>query len=164
MKHFKKIGLSVGAVFWAVCVNAQQLDPHFVYEQNCAACHTPHAGEFVAEKLAITNIGLVGKISGRLVRDFLEAGHGKLSDEEIDVLIEQFEFIHDSGALFRNKCVICHDNAAKFARIKLILRDDVLTGRYSNRDVAEFLLNHGRLDESEAQKMVEVLTRQLLVK
>ena len=124
----------------------------------------PHAGDFVSEKLIVTENGLVGKSSGRPVIDYLEAGHGKLSDKEIDVLIEQFEFIQGTGRLFKEKCIICHDNAVKFARLKLILRDDILTGRYTDRDVAEFLLNHGRLDASEAKKMVEVLTRQLQVR
>ncbi|GGH23909.1 hypothetical protein [Cribrihabitans marinus] len=163
MTRFKSIGLSVGVVFWAVSATAQQVDPHVVYEQKCAACHTPHAGEFVADSLVATNGGLAGKSSGRLVRDSLKAGHGRLSDTEIDVLIEQFEFINESGGLFKEKCIICHDNAAKFARLNLILRDNVLTGRYSGKDVAEFLLTHGRLDASEAQRMVEVLTRQLLI-
>ena len=164
MKRVVNTGLAICTVFWAACVNAQQIDPHYIYEQKCAACHAPHAGEFVAEKMVSTNDGLTGKGSGQLIRDFLEAGHGKLTGEEIEVLIEQFEFIHGSGALFRDKCIICHDNAAKFSRLKLILRDDILTGRYTDRDVAEFLLNHGRLDTSEAQFMVELLTRQLLIK
>ena len=111
-----------------------------------------------------TDDGLAGNGSGRLIRDFLEAGHGKVADDEIEVLIKQFEFIHESGALFKDKCTICHDNAAKFARLKLVLRDDIPTGRYTDRDVAEFLLHHGRLDASEAQFMVQVLTRQLLVR
>lgn len=163
MKKLVHIGLVISAVVWAVSLNAQQTDPHLIYEENCAGCHVPHAGDFVTEKLIATDNGLVGKASGRPVIDYLKAGHGKLSDQKIDVLIEQFEFIQESGRLFKDKCIICHDNAAKFARLKLILRDGILTGRYSDRDVAEFLLQHGRLNASEAQKMVEVLTRQLQV-
>ena len=161
MKQLVKIGLAISVVAWAVSSNAQQSDPHLIYEQKCAACHVQHAGDFVSEQLIATENGLVGKISGRPVIDYLKAGHGKLSDQEIDALTEQFEFIQGTGRLFKEKCIICHDNAAEFARLKLILRDDILIGRYTNRDVAEFLLQHGRLNASEAQKMVEVLTRQL---
>lgn len=87
-----------------------------------------------------------------------------MSDREIDVLVEQFDLIQETGRLFQAKCVICHENAARFARLRLILRDDTLTGRYTDKHVAEFLLQHGRRDASEAQTMVEVLTRQLQVK
>ena len=163
MNRLSHIGLAFSVVFWAFSVNAQQTDPHLIYEQNCAACHLPHAGDFVSEKLAATENGLIGKASGRPVIDYLKAGHGALSDDEIDVLIEQFEFIQGSGRLFKEKCIICHDNAAKFARLKLQLRDDILTGRYTDRDIADFLLQHGRLEPSEVQKMVEVLKRQILV-
>lgn len=161
MKQIVQFGIAISVAFWAVSLNAQQADPHLIYEENCAGCHAPDAGDFVTEKLIATDNGLVGKASGRPVIDYLKAGHGRLSDQEIDVLIEQFEFIQGTGRLFKEKCIVCHDNAAKFARLKLILRDDILTGRYTDRDVAELLLQHGRLDASEAQKMVEVLTHQL---
>ncbi|WP_271947312.1 hypothetical protein [Ruegeria faecimaris] len=164
MNGFIQIGIAISIIVWAVPSTAQRANPHLIYEENCASCHLPHAGDFVSEKLIVSESGIVGKASGRPVIDYLKAGHGELSDEEINVLIEQFEFIQESGRLFQEKCIICHDNAAEFARQKLILRDDIVTGRYTDRDVAEFLLQHGRLDASEAQKMVEVLMRQLQVK
>ena len=36
-----KGGLSACLAVWAVCGEAQSLDPHVIYEQKCAACHTP---------------------------------------------------------------------------------------------------------------------------
>lgn len=164
MKQFVQIGIAIGLGVWAISSTAQQSNPHLIYEENCASCHLPHAGDFVSEKLIVSESGIIGKASGRPVIDYLKAGHGELSDKEINVLIQQFEFIQQTGRLFKEKCIICHDNAAEFARQKLILRDDILKGRYTDRDVAEFLLQHGRLDPSEAQKMVEVLIRQLQVR
>ncbi|WP_299890554.1 hypothetical protein [uncultured Ruegeria sp.] len=164
MNQFVQISIAIGLGIWAISSTAQQSNPHLIYEDNCASCHLPHAGDFVSEKLIVSESGIVGRASGRPVIDYLKAGHGKLLDEEVNVLIQQFEFIQQSGRLFKEKCIICHDNAAEFARQKLILRDDILTGRYTDRDVAEFLLQHGRLDASEAQKMVEVLMRQLQVR
>lgn len=158
----------IAIFFWAISLQffcfpaaAQGIDPHLVYEQNCAGCHVPHAGEFVAENLTISVGELVGKGSKRPVSDLLATGHGKLSEPEIEVLLQHFSTIQETGNLFRERCIYCHDRAVAFARGDLILRDGTLFGRYSKRNVEEFLPGHGRLDNSQAEMMVDVLKRQL---
>lgn len=160
MKHRVVLWLCL-AICGAGAGLAQELDPHRVYEQKCSGCHAPHAGDFVWDSLTDTADGLAGRKSGRPLRDFLEQGHGRLSAPEIDALLEQFALIRQSGRLFRTKCRICHDSAVELARHDLILEDDRLTGRYSGRDIADFLNGHGRLTPSETEQMIEVLTRAL---
>ena len=58
---------------------AQTINPHRLYEQRCSGCHAPHAGQFVSDNLIVTDGKLIGRKTGREVRAFLEAGHGKLT-------------------------------------------------------------------------------------
>lgn len=140
---------------------AQTGDPHRIYEQNCGGCHNPHAGDFARDSLRQADGRLLGRESGRDLRGFLEAGHGKLSQAEIDVLVEQLAAILQRDALFQRKCAICHDRSRELARLQLIVRDHMLYGRYSKREIADFLRHHGRLSEAEVPVIVEMLTRHL---
>ncbi len=137
------------------------LDPHRIYEQNCGRCHESHAGDFVHESLSIENGKLHGRKSGQEVGRFLESGHGKLSRDPILALMNHMMTIHTSGALFRKKCIICHDRAVKLARLELIIVDGELTGRYTDRNIEEFLFSHGGLKGDETAKMITVLKRHL---
>lgn len=139
----------------------QVTDPHRVYEESCAACHRAHAGDFVWESLELRGGVLFGRESGSPVGTFLEQGHGGLTSGEIATLMEQFTLIRNSGRVFADKCRICHDSARDLARRELILADGRLTGRYSGRDIEQFLRNHGRLAPPEIGIVVEVLTRAL---
>jgi len=141
--------------------HSQTIDPHELYEQQCGRCHTPHAGAFVHESLIRSEGRIVGRQSGEELRAFLEAGHGKLSDDEIDVMVAHLSAIQQSGRLFHRKCRVCHERAVVLARRELILRDGELFGRYSDRKMETFLSNHGRLTSDEVPKMLEVLKRQL---
>ncbi len=149
-------------IFLSGFAAAQQIDPHAVYEQDCAGCHAPHAGEFVFDKLKLLNDSLVAKKTGQPVSVLLESGHGGLSPAETEAILDLFLNIRQSGRLFFEKCRICHINAKELARINLIVRDDRLMGRYTGRDIAEFLLDHGRLELNEITIMVEVLKRHLV--
>lgn len=153
---------AVSILFLGFPAVAQDVDAHLVYEQNCAGCHAPHAGEFVVENVSISDGELVGKGSQQSVTDLLVSGHGKLSEPEIKLLLQHFSAIQKSGNLFRERCIYCHDRAVVFARRELIIRGGVLFGRYSNRNAEEFLPGHGRLDSAQAEMMVDVLKRQLI--
>lgn len=140
---------------------AQSADPHEIYERNCAQCHAPHAGDFVHDNLALSGNTIVGLKSKRDVRAFLQSGHGKLTPEEIDILVAALTQIRLSGRLFHDKCLICHDRAVRLARTELVIKDGRLVGCFSGRDIERFLKEHGRLDADEVLSMVAVLKRQL---
>ncbi len=140
---------------------AQSTDPHRLYEQNCGGCHTPHAGDFVENSLDRSDDGAVGRSSRKELRAFLEAGHGRLTPDEIESITTHLMSILTSGRVFHRKCIACHDRAVKFARLQLVIRDGELTGRYSKRNIEAFLSGHGRLEPDEVPMMVDVLKRQL---
>jgi len=140
---------------------AQTIDPHPLYEDRCGGCHVPHAGDFVRDNIVLSDGKLIGRKSGREPRAFLEAGHGKLTPDEIESIVILMTNIQQSGGLFQEKCIICHDRAMSLARSELIMKNGKLIGRYSKRDIEQFLSSHGRLRPDEVSKMVDVLKRQL---
>jgi hypothetical protein len=140
--------------------SAQTLDPHVLYEERCAGCHAPHAGEFVPDNLARRGDQIVGRDSGK----DLAGGHGRLEPLEVDVMVAQLTAILEAGGLFREHCLMCHDRAVVLARRELVRRGNRLVGRYSGRDIAVFLENHGRLDDSEIAIVLRMLERQLAIR
>ena len=142
-------------------LQAQDLDPHALYERSCARCHAPHAGDFAPKSLVRLGDRIVGREDGKELRAFLAAGHGRLAPGEVDALVAHLAFVLESGGLFRDKCLICHDRAVVLARRELVLRDGRLVGRYTGRDIAVFLENHGRLDGAEVATILRMLERQL---
>ncbi len=142
-------------------VSAQSTDPHLLYENSCGGCHVEHAGAFVRQSIVREGEELVGRESGRLLRPFLARGHGKLSPGEVEIMMEHLTSIFEAGALFMEKCAICHDRGVAFARSHFIVKDGVLMGRYSGRDVRHFLRNHGRLEGDEVETVARVLARQV---
>jgi hypothetical protein len=152
---------AIAVLLWVLPATAQPLDPHQIYERSCSRCHGAHAREFVNDNLIRSDGEIVGRKTSRDVRIFLEAGHGNLTPQEIETLFVQFESMLATGGLFQKKCRICHDRAARFARLNLVERDGRLVGRYSGRDIAEFLKGHGRLNPDEVDSMIATLIRQL---
>lgn len=140
---------------------AQSLDPHDLYEQRCAGCHTEHAGAFVQESILREGDKLIGRDSGLDLRAFLARGHGKLSAAEVETMMTHLTSILEAGAVFRDSCVICHGRAVVFARSQLAVKDGLLVGRYSGRAVEDFLQTHGRLEAAEIGVVVEALSNQL---
>ncbi|MFY0610858.1 MAG: hypothetical protein JXQ99_04985 [Hyphomicrobiaceae bacterium] len=79
-------------------------------------------------------------------------------------MITHLTQIQQSGRLFHEKCIVCHERAVVFARVRLTLKEGRLIGRYTKRDTKQFLKNHGRLDSDEVFHMVGILKRQLITK
>ena len=146
----------IAAVLATGAAEAGQTDYHDLFEKRCLACHG-HAGDFARETLRVEPDGVVGS-RGQPLEQFLSRHQGGLAKEDIGPILEMFRRQIESGALFRERCAICHDTAREFARINLILRDGVLIGRYSDREVAPFLVGHARLTASQAAEMTQALT------
>lgn len=140
---------------------AQSLDPHALYEGRCAGCHAPHAGDFVPDNLTRRDGRIVGRDGGQELRAFLAGGHGRLEPLEVDVMVAHLAAILEAGGLYRENCLVCHDRAVVLARRELALRGDRLVGRYTGRDIALFLENHGRLEGPEIETILRMLERQL---
>ncbi|TMV03309.1 hypothetical protein FGK63_20090 [Ruegeria sediminis] len=143
----------------ATTVAGQVPDPHGVYEETCARCHAPHAGDFVWGELKVSDGVLAGNRSGRTVDAYLSSGHGGASPDEAATLLDHFRAVRDSGRMFQEKCRICHGTALSLTRAHLIIADGELVGRYSGRNIGALLKVHGRLSPEEAKQMLDVLTR-----
>lgn len=94
---------------------------------------------------------------GEPVASFLTGHMGGQGAAEIDALVEMMTRQIESHALYEERCRICHDRARELARLELIIRDDVLRGRYTDRDIARFLLSHGRSSADEAALLTGML-------
>ena len=148
--------LAAGLVLLAPA-GAPAADFHRIFEDRCAACHG-HAGGFARQSLAEAEDGtLRGARSGRDVAGFLARHAGGLPPEEIALFVDVFRAQLRSGGFYQERCAICHDRAYEFARLRLILREGRLFGRYSGRDIADFLPGHARMTEAEAERMLEAL-------
>ena len=136
---------------------AAAADFHEIFEARCLSCHG-HAGEFARNSLVEADGVLRGAGSGREVAAFLRSHAGGSSTAEIALFIDVFTRQLESGGLYQDRCEICHDRAYELARLRLVMHDGRLVGRYSGRDIASFLPGHARLKTEEADRMLEALT------
>jgi hypothetical protein len=144
--------IAVGLISGAVAA-----DFHEIFEARCFSCHG-HAGEFARTSLTETDGVLTGIGSGRKVADFLRGHAGGSSWSEIALFVGVFTQQLKPGGFYQDHCEICHDRAYELARLRLILRDGRLMGRYSGRDMASFLPGHALMTADEAARMLEALT------
>ena len=75
--------------------------------------------------------------------------------------MKQFAGMLETGFLYQEKCVACHERASTLARLRLFERDGVIEGRYTYRDISEFLRNHGRLTPMEVDTIMKMFHRQM---
>lgn len=141
-------------------VAGQAQDLHELFEERCGRCHG-HAGPFARESLVIVEGQVVGRASRQEVGSFLQGHYGRLTENEILGLLDLFRFQIASSGLYENRCLDCHESAKDLARNRLLVLNDQLVGRYTGRDMAEFLMRHGRLSRQEAVFMTDVLRWQL---
>ena len=129
-----------------------------LYQEKCARCHEG-AGHFAPQRLALVEGALVSKRSGRSLHDLLPGHPTRLTQAELDSLVATLTTIVVAGGQFQQRCAICHDSAEALARSRLVRRDGRLFGRYSGRDISDFLNGHGRLDGAGAAFFEDVLRR-----
>ncbi len=141
--------------------HAEAQDPHALYESRCAACHEPHARDFAKKALDFQNGAVVMRSSGAPLALFLEQHPRGLAPADAAVLIKHFSATLETGFLYQEKCIVCHERASTLARLKLFERDGVIEGRYTYRDISEFLRNHGRLTPMEVETILKMFHRQL---
>ena len=162
MANFILIFFAAIAVSLGNGVQAQDLDPHAIYESKCSKCHAPHAGPFARDRLSAKDGRVVSTKTGRRVGELLTDHFGtNLSPAEIGVLLEAFTLQLESGGIYQRKCIVCHERAKVFSRAKLTIDRGQLVGRYSGRKTASFLAHHGRLREDEIEVIVKMLRWQL---
>lgn len=154
--------ITLMAALMPTLASAQAPDPHAIYETRCAGCHDPHARGLAQKTLELKGSQLLLKGTGQRLADFLTKHPRRpLSNEDAAALERQLMAMLQSGFLFQEKCIACHERASVLARLRLIERDGALTGRYTGRDIATFMQGHGRLDDSEVEVILAMLKRQL---
>ena len=151
----KRSSKALIALTLAASAPAGAADFHALFEARCLRCHG-HAGPFVRERLALDGADVVTR-AGRPVAPFLERHAGGLAPEEIALFLRVFARQIEAAGLYDERCGICHDRARELARLRLVLRDGRLVGRYSGHDIATFLQDHARLTPEEAARMTEAL-------
>lgn len=143
---------------------AQPVDPHAVYELKCTRCHEDHARAFADQHLVVIDDRVIGKRRSRDLEYFLINGHGRLDPAEVRPLVAHLKSVIGADGLYERKCRMCHEPAVNFARIKLIIRDGKLMGRYSGHDIDAFMIDHGRVNQEEHPIIMDALRRQIVTK
>ncbi|MCL5778385.1 hypothetical protein M1105_15500 [Limibaculum sp. FT325] len=148
------LAMQAGAQTGAAPQDAEP-DFHAIWEARCLSCHG-HAGAFARERLTL-EAGEVRGRGGRDLRPFLARHGGGLPPDQVELFLDVLARQLASGGFYERECRICHDSARELARLRLVLRDGRLMGRYSGREIATFLVGHGRMSEAEAEAMTEAL-------
>ena len=132
------------------------IDPHALFEARCLRCHG-HAGAFAREQLRLDGDAVFGKSLGRDINAFILRHQGRLTHVEANALYDAFRRQLNAGGLFETRCRACHRRAYELARLELIIAADRLIGRYSGRDMAVFLAQHGSRTNDEAEVLFDML-------
>ena len=156
------ISLYFAAAIVLLPVAAFAADTHDLYEGKCGSCHARHAGPFARAILQPGAEGITVRRSGAPLAKVLGSGHGGVWAEQAEHLLELFAFILENDGLYARNCAVCHDRASVLAARKLVLRDGRVLGRYTARDVEQFLAGHGRLTQAEATQITNALARHLM--
>jgi len=140
----------------APAADADGIDLHWLWDDRCNECHG-HAGQFSRQFLSVTNGQLQGRHHVRDLRRFMQNHY--LIDSEVDAVYNMLLAQANTPARFKLECSSCHDNAARFVRQSLELRDGLLYSRQSNQPARLFLNHHRALEPDEVEFYIKLLTR-----
>lgn len=137
-------------------VAAADIDLHDYWDQRCKDCHG-HAGAFARRFLRVKNGNLLGAHHQDDLDVFLRNHY--LTDALVAPVSAMLMAQVATPPLYGEKCARCHRTAAQFARKSLVIRNGVLAGVSSARNVADYLASHGGLGPAEVRAVVDTLTR-----
>ncbi len=81
------------------------------------------------------------------------------NDELAEPAVHRLQAQVSMQPVFSAKCAACHGNATNFAQKSLQIKNNVLVTSKSQRQVLDYLANHGGLRPDEIAPMVEALTQ-----
>ena len=131
-----------------------------LFQEKCGRCHD-RAGPLVRERLTLADDTLVSRESGRDLRVILPKHFGRRGADEVAAIYRELLRVARGRGWFEVRCGVCHESAEDLARDALILRDGALVGRYTGRDITDFLRRHGTGSAEEAAFFEGVLRRQV---
>ena len=131
-----------------------------LFQTKCGACHA-QAGPLVRDRLSLTATGTLVTSDDLDLRAFMRGHFGAPEESEIEAIYDALRRIAQGRGRFEVRCGICHASAEALAQKTLVLRGGTLFGRYSGREIADFLARHGTDNAGEAKFFTSVLRRQL---
>lgn len=129
-----------------------------LFQEHCGRCHS-RAGVLLRESLEVVDGTLRTKKSGKELQAFVAGHFGRRSQQDIEAITAALLRISRREGRFQQRCGICHSSAEDLARHELMLTGGELRGRYSGRDIGEFLQRHGTSSPEEAAFFEDVLRR-----
>lgn len=163
---FSPFLILIGALLISMTLTteAYSVDPHGYFENRCSHCHS-NIEDFAKADLYIKDGKLCGRGCGHDIRQFLPQHYGHPNSEQAlalyDLLFAQLQGsatdLTSSRGGFKTRCAICHINERELAQHHLVRKDGVVYGRYTGRELAAFLANHGRIRADELDFFVQLL-------
>jgi hypothetical protein len=129
-----------------------------LFQEKCGRCHD-RAGVLVRERLDLVDETLKGRASGRDLREILPRHFGRRPNQEVEAITQALMRLARKQGRFQVRCGICHASAEEVVRHRLIIVEGELRGRYTGRDIGEFLTRHGTSSAEEAAFFEDVLRR-----
>jgi hypothetical protein len=157
MKRLMTALILAALAAWAAAAPNDR-DLHAYWDGRCKDCHGD-AAAFARSTLRVEQGQLLGRHHGAELVRFLHNHY--LAAELVVPVTAMLAAQVNTPPLFKAHCASCHASAAAFARQSLVLKAGVLTGKASQRPVADTLRSHGGLAAADVPALVQTLERVL---